>query len=206
MCIRDSLNTGRPKNVLDLGKNLSTKGIKNSNILSRQQTIAQIQPHQGRNPCIERNFMLDSNKTEGGESSPLLFIQGSTKDVPIPTGPRPENLQRSEYDELMADPALLTFSMGRQRHTPPQPIQLNVQNNFEGTDDQSTPSSVLGYQKEESKKIKLNSLWKKRQKAMSKERRNHAIPKPKSDINLKWDKEYEAARMARQEESDEIEN
>ena len=34
--------------------------LKNDNINSQQQPLVQLQPHQGRNPCLERNNRLDS--------------------------------------------------------------------------------------------------------------------------------------------------
>lgn len=37
---------------------------KNDNVLSRQQPVAQIQPYQGKNPCMERNLMIDGDSSE----------------------------------------------------------------------------------------------------------------------------------------------
>ena len=48
---------------------------KNNNLLSRQQTIAQIQPHQGRNPCLERNVNAEEVDEDDND-----LITGSMKD------------------------------------------------------------------------------------------------------------------------------
>lgn len=61
----------------------SVEGMtKNDNILSGQQPLAKIQPHQGRNPCMERNFYnQDMEKTSDDEECQLL-IERSAKDPP----------------------------------------------------------------------------------------------------------------------------
>lgn len=53
---------------------------KNNNVLSRQQPAARLQPHQGRNPCLERNNLAGNLTTEDDQGAPLL-VHGSIKDT-----------------------------------------------------------------------------------------------------------------------------
>ena len=96
------------KGSLESNKNIGSKPLggvnssKNNNLYSRQQTMAQIQPHQGRNPCLERNIASSSNRSQiGDESCPLLLIYGSAKDTPLQTGPRTDAYHQFDLDEDM---------------------------------------------------------------------------------------------------------
>lgn len=57
--------------------NSTPKNIKNDNVRSNQQPMQKIQPHQGRNPCLERNFH-SKPLNEEEENKPL--IEKSVKD------------------------------------------------------------------------------------------------------------------------------
>ena len=56
--------------------------LKNDNVDSGQQPLIKIQPHQGLNPCLERNFA--SNNISKVDDSSTQFIHGSKKDKPKP--------------------------------------------------------------------------------------------------------------------------
>jgi len=204
------LNVDGKKNSVELGKNNSLKAVigikivKNNNLLSRQQPIAQIQPHQGHNPCMERNIVSESQQSQKGEElCPLLLVYGSVKDAPIQTGPLTDAYDRFDYDEGPDDSTLSQpFPMGRQRQTTPQPIQLNVQNDFGGhhetllNDCHQTETS-----RNQARISILNSLWKKKRNRIPEEPVHTPISKRKPDINQEWEKEYiAAAQMIREEE------
>ena len=75
-----NLQTLQRKPVLesnDLRPNNRILPTKNDNVLSRQQPLVQLQPHQGRNPCLERNNYFDS------VSAAPLLVHGSFKDRQI---------------------------------------------------------------------------------------------------------------------------
>ena len=206
------LNINREKNSIDLEKNISNKTViggnrtKNNNLFSRQQTIAQIQPHQGRNPCLERNIVSEPQRSQiGDESCPLLLIYGSAKDTPIQTGPRTDAYNRFDYDDTTDDPELEMF--GRQRQMTPHPIQLNIQNDF-GTRHGHLASTINEMEgtNGEGGITKLNSLWKKKKKRSPKEAVHVPISKRKPDINQEWEKEYQAAAQVPLQEDDEVMN
>lgn len=52
---------------------------KNSNQVAAQLLTPQLQPYQGRNPCIERNLLISSNSVDDLESSPNTLIEKSFK-------------------------------------------------------------------------------------------------------------------------------
>ena len=209
------LNVDNQKNYeRSMGKNTSSStevGVnlaKNNNLLSRQQPIAQIQPHQGRNPCMERNIVSEEQRSQAGdELCPLLLIYGSVKDTPVQTGPLTDAYHRFDYEEHLDDPtSSQTFTFGRQRHSTPQPIQLNVQNDFGGhhgailndSNQNETNNTNQG------KISKLNTLWKKRKSRIPEEPVHAPIPKRKPDINQEWEKRYiAAAQMISEEELEE---
>jgi hypothetical protein len=204
------LNINREKNSIDLEKSISNKIVlggnrtKNNNLFSRQQTIAQIQPHQGRNPCLERNIVSERSQI-GDESCPLLLIYGSAKDTPIQTGPRTDAYNRFDYDDTTDDPELEMFSMGRQRQMTPQPIQLNIQNDF-GTRHGNVATTIneMEATNNEGGLSKLNSLWKKKKKRGPKEAVHVTVSKRKPDINQEWEKEYQAAAQVPLQEDAEV--
>ena len=168
--------------------------VKNNNILSNQQAIAQIQPHQGRNPCMERNIMSEM----GEESHPLLsLIHGSAKDAPVQTGHSAETFD--DDDALVSsDPDFLMFSVGRPRQITHPPIQLHVQNYFHNTYDDVEPSIVQTKPQQKRNKKGLSKLslqpWKK-QKTQDPLLTTVSL-KLKADINVEWGKEYDARLAA----------
>ena len=179
----------------------SANSSKNNNLHSRQQMVTQIQPHQGRNPCLERNIAHTGHQSQiGDESCPLLLIYGSAKDTPIQTGPRTDAYHQLDLDEDMVDDSEFDiFSMVNRRQVPPQPIPLNFQNNF-GTNNENTSMSISNENKStKNGRSKLNSFWKK--KSDPKEKVHSNVPKRKPDINQEWEKEYQmASRHDHQEE------
>lgn len=68
---------------------------KNDNIVSGQQPLVKIQPHQGLNPCLERNFISEESETK------TTLVVGSVKDRPPPRpvpNPEPTPQSRSGND------------------------------------------------------------------------------------------------------------
>ena len=201
------------KGSLDFDKTIGGKPVvvtnrsKNNNLYSRQQTMAQIQPHQGRNPCLERNIATASNRSPiGDESCPLLLIYGSVKDTPLQTGPRTDAYYQFDLDEdiMMGDSEFDMFSMENRRQVPPQPIPLNFQNNFGGNYEDASMSSFNENKPNKNGRPKLNSFWKK--KYGVKEHVDTNVPRRKPDINQEWEKEYQiASQQDHQEEIAEVE-
>ena len=74
-------------NQLDLRKSHGGRGhegggnvdipVKNDNVLSKQQPLVQLQPHQGRNPCMERNNRMGAGD---GDSQEAPLVLRSFKD------------------------------------------------------------------------------------------------------------------------------
>ena len=180
---------------------------KNNNLYSRQQMMTQLQPHQGRNPCLERNIAPTGHQSQiGDESCPLLLIYGSAKDTPVQTGPRTDAYHQIDLDEdmMIEDSEVDMFSMENRRQVPPQPISLNFQNNFGRNHEDASMSSFNENKPNKSGRYKLNSFWKK--KAGLKESVDTNVPRRKPDINQEWEKEYQiASQQDHQEEIADVE-
>ena len=195
------------KNALDLDKNIGAKAIsganssKNNNLFTRQQVMTQIQPHQGRNPCLERNVVSSNHQSQiGDESCPLLLIYGSAKDTPVQTGPRTDAYHQFDLDEdIIDDSEVDMFSMINRRQVPPQPIPLNFQNNFGTRNENTSANNSNDNKSSKNGRLKLNSFWKK--KSGPKDEIHSNVPRRKPDINQEWEKEYQiASQQDHQEE------
>ena len=194
----------RPSNPLAPGKNIPAKEkmdvnriAKNNNLLSRQQTMTQIQPHQGRNPCMERNIASEPHKSHVGDESCPLLIYGSVKDTPVQTGPLTDAYQRFDNEvDIIGDPSLDILPAGRHRGTitVPQPIQLNIQNDLGRENETYLNDSKENVRYPAKKGISmLSSLIKKKQP--SKQSGASTGSKQKPDINQEWEKEYRSASV-----------
>ena len=94
--------------------------LKNDNVDSGQQPLIKIQPHQGLNPCLERNFA--SNNISKVDDSSTQFIHGSKKDKPKPR-PTPS---------VQAESTILNDSMTIPRHHFVHPIPY-LQNDIQSS-------------------------------------------------------------------------
>ena len=180
----------------------SVNSTKNNNLHSRQQMMTQIQPHQGRNPCLERNIAPAGQQSHiGDESCPLLLIYGSAKDTPLQTGPRTDAYNQLDLDEdIIDDSELDVFSLVNRRQVPPQPIPLNFQNNFGGSNENSSISISNKNKSTMNGRLKLNSFWKK--KSIPEEKVHSNVARRKPDINQEWEREYQmASHHVHQEET-----
>ena len=93
--------------------------LKNDNVDSGQQPLIKIQPHQGLNPCLERNFA--SNNISKVDSS--HFVHGSKKDKPKP---------RPQASAQAAANPILNETMAIPRHHFVHPIPY-LQNDIQST-------------------------------------------------------------------------
>jgi len=94
--------------------------LKNDNVVSGQQPLIKIQPHQGLNPCLERNFA--SNNISKVDSS-SHFVHGSKKDKPKP---------RPQASAQAAANPILNETMAIPRHHFVHPIPY-LQNDIQST-------------------------------------------------------------------------
>ena len=103
--------------------------LKNDNVDSGQQPLIKIQPHQGLNPCLERNFA--SNNISKVDSS--HFVHGSKKDKPKP---------RPQASAQAAANPILNETMAIPRHHFVHPIPY-LQNDIQSTSSTSKRTKNL---------------------------------------------------------------
>lgn len=94
-----------PNSLLHTNNNVAaiSSKAKNNNLLSGQRPLAKIQPHQGLNPCLERNYLAKIMNGEPLNESRL--VMGSAKDKPVS---RPQPQERRVSQPLSAPHATAT--------------------------------------------------------------------------------------------------
>lgn len=95
----------------------TTNNRKKDNIISGQRPTIRIQPHQGLNPCLERNYMANNHDEETKN-----LIMGSVKDKTMPVSRRPVMVSATPSSVA---PQTLAANIGRRSHIQPIPFLQN---------------------------------------------------------------------------------
>ena len=104
--------------------------VKNDNVLSQQRPLVQLQPHQGRNPCAERNNRANLAACQDQEVPLVHSSLKHRRPDPPRTSPEEDVVAEAEDGEAAEVPDVLIRSIA-------QPISY-LKNDFSSRDQESS--------------------------------------------------------------------